>query len=551
MSVPHPQRRDLQERWWTALFLAGLLALTGYMAWFCLHGGFTSFSSDSGSYLLLARKWSPWFNPSLAELGTWPPQAYPPVWPVLLALTGVSESLWWSHLLTLLLGSAAVWLAWIWLRSELGPRQAGALCILYLLLPGTLLNSMPISAENSFLLLSMAVLGWHQHIQGLPLQQRNPAHYLLLWILLVMAVLDRSIGVALIPALLLAQPSRAKLWVCLGALAAYACWGLVDPQSHLPDYFSLLKLLSWSEAHTALRINLASLPGAWYQVIAGPAQNILAWLIGILSLVTVLFYTLRRAAGGAADALYCLAYLMILLLWPFPTDDRFLQPIILLLLAQPLLAARNIGIGLGTVLLLPLCLGQSVIVQRAIAADANEHHSRDYYHQAALPTSQLLAVQYAAIYRQMAASGAMLGDEDTVASVKPAYYALLAQRKAVPLRAPKAPEMACRELPGQVSHLFFSALVSGYNTAGLDAIEAYKPWISDIAVMAGTTDNTQPALLATLKPNWHSLCSAGLDRSGAGDSHGLEVGRPGSDSLQVGFGIGQAVVDGAGAEHGQ
>lgn len=511
-SSPRPPMILAQQTWLSRLFFIGLVAATMYMAWFCVHAGFTSFSSDSGSYLLLARKWSPWFGPSLAELGTWPPQAYPPIWPALLALSGASESLWWSHLLTLLLGSTGVWVAWSWLGSEMGVRLATALCLLYLFLPGTLLNSMPISAENSYLLLSLAVLAWHYRIQSLPLQQRRPGHYLLLWALLTLAILDRSIGVALIPALLLAQPSRAKLLVCLGAMAAYASWSLLDPQSHLPNYFSLLKLLTWSEAHTVLRINLASVPGAWYQVLAGPAQNLFAWLLVMPALVIVLFCTLRRAASGRADALYCLAYLLILLLWPFPTDDRFLQPIILLLLAQALLATPKIAIGLYAMLLLPLCLGQTVIVQRAIDADTNERHSRDYYQLAALPASELLAAQYAGIYQQMKTSGGMLTEENTVASVKPAFYALLAQRKAVWLRATAQTGLDCRALHEDVTHLFITPLVSGYNTTGLGAAEEYKPWIARIEVIPRTTDNTSVAVLATLKPDWHSPCSAEADQ---------------------------------------
>ena len=277
---------------WRSLLVAVLLLLPGALWLWSLSvfDGLSSFQGDSGSYLLLARHWSPWWLPSPAEAASWPLQSYPPLFPGLLALTGASHSLALAHALVVSLAVAGAW-AGIWYARDLLPLPwLGLLGALFLLAPGTLFATMPLMSETLYLLLSALVLLVCRRGPGSPLV------LLLTGILLGLLLLTRSIGIALLLALLLVWPLRQALLVCALALLLQGGWLLFDPQQKLPGYTELLVELRPAQYLDVLRMNVAALTEGWHQFMAAPLQGAVWLMLSWVSLAVVLICLLRRAA---------------------------------------------------------------------------------------------------------------------------------------------------------------------------------------------------------------------------------------------------------------
>jgi len=83
-----------------------------------------------------------------------------------------------------------------------------------------------------------------------------------------------------------------------------------------------------------------------------------------------------------------------------------------------------------------------------------------------------------------------------VASTKPAFYALLAQRPTVAL--PPAPGELCREK--SASHVFISPLTSGSNELGLAALKNYREALVEPVQMVGSGGKNR-AIVARLDCN--------------------------------------------------
>ena len=232
----------LKERWYllTALVLVAIYSM--HLFRFTLFNGFATLSSDSASYVLLARKWSPYFTPEQADILTWPVVAYPPGLPWLLAVSGASESLFLSHLLvSLCLLAAILLMSWISCR-KLGPITGIFLTVNFCLLPGIILQSMGILSENLYLLLSLVTLVVFARIRKIPQPSWMP--YLLLFISLCLAIMTRTIGVALLAAIGfvalfergMQTSKRLKLTgVVILAGVMFIGWKFIDPQRGIKE----------------------------------------------------------------------------------------------------------------------------------------------------------------------------------------------------------------------------------------------------------------------------------------------------------------------------
>lgn len=467
-----------------------------YLCWFALFDGLTSFQGDSGSYLLIARQWSPWFEATLAEASTFPLQSYPPVYPLVLALSGASHSLWLAHLLTVLSLATALIVFLFSRRHEPAPMWYLTLVGGYLLMPGTLYTSMGIMSENLFLLLLFSCLYLADA------QRKTPQHWLILVLCLSLTLLTRTAGIALLPALLLTRPNTYIASACGAAAVVLLIGTFVSPLNHLPGYLSYIEPLSMKELQLIFRLSVASLPEAWQTYVAGPTTSAPLIALNWLSLGAVLFFTLQQASRGKLLAVFCLCYLLLLLVWPFPSNYRFLHAIILLMLVQPLAALGARSWPLYLIMLVPLCAGQLEIWQRAYHANDFERHSRDYYLLDNRDEASLRARAYAEIKTQMQASAQLIEPAARVATVKPTIFALLSQRSAVALRESDTPLVQVCELQSQgVDYLLYTPLTSGYNNLGLQQVARLADFTEPVAALVVRQGQTPGASLHRLKPD--------------------------------------------------
>ena len=256
MSVSRVSRTDL-------IYLSFLLALVSVYALhlfsFTLFEGFSTFSNDSFSYLLLARKWSPYFAPGVVETLTWPANTYPPGFAWLLAITGASESTWQGHLVVSIAALLSIvligWLAY----RELGWFYGGLLTVSFCLLPGVIVSSMGILSENLYLAASLAVLLLFSFIRENT--ECWPGWYVALFLFLWLALMTRTIGISLIAALLVVSLLDRNLGkdrriifalIALMTIGLWQLWSLIDPQSKETTYLNFMTPLLGHESQKAL-----------------------------------------------------------------------------------------------------------------------------------------------------------------------------------------------------------------------------------------------------------------------------------------------------------
>ena len=448
------------------LATAILLALfASHLFQFTLFNEFATLSSDSANYVLMARKWSPYFLPTLAETGTWPAHSYPPGLAWFLALTGSSESLYHGHLfvsLCLLLSLAFIA---VYVRIRAGSLIALTSLILLAMLPGTLVNTMGILSENLYLLLSCVGLGVFLYCEKE--KCRSPGIYLVLALVVYLLVMTRTIGLAFSAALVLKalldrrlDPTLKQACMVIAAVSVLGwwSWSKLDPQPHGVSYTDLLapviKKTFFDVSVDSISLwlvignNLKAIPIAWHNYFSLSNNSLASVMISGFAMLVVIACLALRALRFKFDAMYAVCYVAILLFWPFSTDDRFIHPIVAIILLQPLfLIVESNPPGHRR----PLLIGFALAAWLLSANSALIHkdwvkthhwarqnypaltHSLELYRDPYQPTGFDQALAFAHVRRQMAATAEVISDQGAVASVKHVFHALLSNRRAHPL----------------------------------------------------------------------------------------------------------------------
>ena len=329
---------------------------------------------DAYAYLLIAEALSPWGGPAspaaLHVLGT---SAFPPLYPLLLGLTGPSDAgLARAFGVSCLL--AALALLVIVLRGRRWSlARALALACVFALLPITLLQSLEGMSEPLYLVLSLVALGAGARAgEGEGGTEPIAAAALAAGL----ALTTRTAGLALVAAfcvwLFARRIPRRGAWVAL-AIAPYALWWLtttlwIESSGSYPGVLRTRLAFYGADlvpaVAKAVADQLRALFSAWHAAFAfwpGVPTRVAATLIGALALVGLARQLLRLDL----TALYVASYLGLIALWPFPAQaGRFLWPVLPLLLALAVEAAvelargasRRLG-GLAAYALLSLALG--------------------------------------------------------------------------------------------------------------------------------------------------------------------------------------------------
>jgi hypothetical protein len=340
-----------------------LLAAYIALSWFSFEG-LSTFADDSVSYLLMAQCWSPWHTASSVQLAACANENYPPLLPLLLAISGGDQ-----HWMTARAVMFAGWLLagllfWSWGRHLFGPPIAAGMALLYLTIPMSWLSMFGVLSENTYLTLTLAAFLLVERKFVSPDKGKNPHWYLVVVVTVLAAAstLTRTIGMA-VPLGLLAGALICRLRgdASTASLRGMAIAGLVSllagviwyalnpPGGGMAPYMADVMEIR----HTALEIDKLSsllapqalrLVESWigtftiYWRLPTQPNVLVASGLGILVVVGLL----RRLWLGRADAWYLTVYLGVILIWPYPGQmPRFLHGIFPLLLLQAFYLLSN------------------------------------------------------------------------------------------------------------------------------------------------------------------------------------------------------------------
>lgn len=314
------------------------VATVAYLLW-TRSDGIGWFGGDGVNYVLMAQHYAhAGIDRSVTAAAAY--SRFPPLYPMLLAWLGTADSLRAIHAATTAFLLAALLTQYAWLRAaELDVNRAALAGLLTAVLPGTWLNGLLVQSEYLYLLWSVLAL------LLLAMHRRSGKDTLLYGtaLAIVAATLTRTIGVTLVPALLLAcrgRPFRViALTVALVLLPLLLWYGL---HSAAGDGYGDALAERYHDVGPGLLFRQAAeMAPALVRGFADnftdlPALRILALAWGALCLVAAG----TRALCLQADGIYALSYLGLLLWWPFPSEaQRLMWVLVPVLLAQPLLAA--------------------------------------------------------------------------------------------------------------------------------------------------------------------------------------------------------------------
>jgi 4-amino-4-deoxy-L-arabinose transferase-like glycosyltransferase len=491
-------------------FHAALGTLTAAAAVFALvftwQPGLASMYDDSVSYLIQAQAFSPFGAAPPAVLAAAAYQKYPPLFAALLALTGGAFDWRVAHALVAIAFAASVYLFGVLARRVTGSAWiAVAAALVYAWLPGSWLNVKGILSEFPYMALTFAALAVHDASRDKPLARGAAIG---LGALLAAVLLTRTIGVALLAGIAFAEglrfaksrdPSRlrALAWAFAVPIAAGALWYALRPAAGDDAYVSFgadvvraasERGLGWTGSLVAM--NAAALRDGWLHALLifwGESWKpgfLVAATLGVLGLAAML----RRAAQGHADAAYAVAFLAILLLWPFPGQMfRLAFPVMPLVLLnafwalQRLLAlrfdARRAERWTTYAAALPIALAAPAVLFYIAARAAAPQDLPGAYSKSGITEFYRIPDRRSAERNVLAQIG-VFHDMDRIRETTPAaarlmwympdYVALLAHRHGVPLRRPKDAADLAAQLKATDAHYIYLSNVNPRDSAGRD-----------------------------------------------------------------------------------
>lgn len=524
-QIPNPScntwvNRFSRTDYFFLLFLSILVVVYAFHLFpFTLFEGFATFSNDAANYVLFARKWSPFFAPSAAELHTWPVQTLPPGFAWALAITGASESLWLSHLLVSISMLASIFLfGWMAYR-QLGWLTGSLLALGACLLPGAVTSSLGILSENLYLFLSLVVLLLYSYIKKS--ENVSWAWYLLLLIFLSLTILTRSVGIALVAAIFVVPVFAEELSrkqkigfavIALSSIVSWLSWSVLNPHSSEFTYaYYVESYISGSEAGYQgilesfwqnIQINLLQILSSWNHYLSLSHPNVWFFQFSYGLLLLCLIGLGLRLYQRKLDAVYLMFYLAILIIWRYPEEMmRFLHPIVFLLILQPVLYFASISrtrysalIKTSLMAVILTLITNSIIIQgrlleqRDAARDTKPDvaHSYEYYDSPSREFGRDIAIAYTSVMSTMTISAQRIPVHGVVATVKHANYSILADRRAVNLVAiVPYPQQLCNLKIKDVDAVFFSGLTTKFNKEGISLLEQYRDISSDVWKLAG------------------------------------------------------------------
>lgn len=461
-----------------SVFLAILATLAGAIAGvFSWQPGIASLYDDSVSYLIMARAFSPSQAYGAEISAAFPNEKYPPLFPLLLALTGGASDVRLAHAFVAASFGASVFVLGLHARQITGSGAVGFVAAFtYAVMPGEWLNLKGILSEFPYIALSFAALACHER-----LRTRSPTRgeAVALGVLLAAVVLTRTIGAVLLAALVLVEGARylrarekervlALRWTFSIPLIAGVLWYALRPAGGEDAYLAsgagvIRDTVEQGPGWLAsmLAANASSLADAWLTACvifwAEPWQPrfLLAAGLGLASLTAMLY----RAIRLELDGLYGALFLLVLLLWPYPGQMfRLALPVFPVLVVCACWGAATVlrrrweepkAVRWAcTGVLLPLALCVPALIYIAARAGLEEDPQARYrksdiaefYRIPFRPAAESNAARQIGVLLDMERIRQTTPDGARIMWYSPNYVALLAGRHGVPLAYPASRE---------------------------------------------------------------------------------------------------------------
>ncbi len=404
---------------------------------------------DEGVYIATAKSIASGLGYRNISLPDSPPQVkYPPLWPLLLSgvwrlFPDFPANLVLMKSLVLMMALVFLVATYLCLRTALalGALESVAVVAVVGFNPLFLRYATRLSSEIPFGLLSMlAVYSYHVF-----LDERRPIHLGITAACALLAFLTHSIGIALLGAISVAmllerQYRRALTFSALSAVvvipwfawswSATSAYNAYPPEigANYRGYLADIFLRDWTALLGYLPVNLNSLVASWNLFVFpwGPPA------IGALIVIAARALVRHLWQQPRVHDLYCLFSLLLISLWPWPVNDRFVLVISPFLIAYFFLGLRSL------VLTAPWSTGAlrttssvaiAIVVAGAVAHDFTAFHT-------ARERSQLVTRVYNERHRMFdwikdntPVDAILLGDDD------PVHY-LFTGRKTIRLSYP-------------------------------------------------------------------------------------------------------------------
>lgn len=427
------------------LQLGGFVLLCGaYFMWTWSHE-LGELGGDSAVYLLMAQHFSPWTPYSdVAEhfAGNNP---YPPLYPLILGIFGGGKSILVARVITTSLLLTAILVLYAWQRSlDISSLRASTMTLIFALLPGTYLEVLSIHSESLYLLFTLAALASVALFE-------NSKNESLLWVAascVAAAVLTRSAGVALLIAfmLYLSWHRPGNIWpAILLATLPVVLWhfsGVHAGPGYMAQLAEKYDSNSFAVLSRQIQTGVASMWEGWLGNITTSRTNSL-W-VAVLG-IHCLTGTLYRLFCRKLDAIYVTMYLVLIAVWPFPSEaKRLFYAILPILLVHGLsLAAVFPRAMLGRHAINPAILLYIAIIVLLAAPSliltvnrylqplpewAARHRQSHYWYAGDLRDPVDVLGSMGLIVETMRETPKLVPENECIYSIKPSVVALYAQR---------------------------------------------------------------------------------------------------------------------------
>ena len=348
-------------------------------------------------------------------------------------------------------------------------------------------------------------IGWRNHGTG---------HHAVLGLLLGALVLTRTIGIAMIGAVIVhALASRHKDthrlrggdWIVVGtALLLFGAWSGVSPDGDT-NYLTYMGpvILSTFGVDNGY-VDLLAVSKKVLALFPAAFKEYLFWFTGARHLVVagwmLVGYVMLTAAGGllirirrrCLDAYYVSAYLLILLIWPYPAElYRFLFPVVPFMIFHAVFFLREVlrprvARPVFVAILLPGLIAVTVsamarigVAQRASVVEAPYRHSSELYRSEKPANGVFLARLMKDSMNDMVKIGLTTPENAVVLGVKPNFVALLSGRRTARF-VPQADSGAhyCQLIRQAVDYAYLSQVTTSRNEEGLRTVQRFMPFSS-------------------------------------------------------------------------
>lgn len=301
--------------------------------------------ADPSVYLLSARHYAPFLSADPVASAVAVQSQFPPLYPIVLMLTGGAASVPLAHAVTVLTMLLAVGATYLWLRTlGLGIAVAVFGAGLFGAAPGTWTLMLVPNSEGLYaalLLAGLALLGGRQKVA-------TRARAGLAAVLFCAALLTRSAGVALLPAWLAVRAGSQNLRAVAGAIGIAApafAWGLLHRTewSYADDIAALLSGPAPAQVASQAWMGFVAL---WHGALENlvPFAGLEAAVVPLLIFATIV--AVVRMVRLEADAWYAGVYVAILSIWPYHEEARrFAWPLLPFLIGYALWGFAGIARG--------------------------------------------------------------------------------------------------------------------------------------------------------------------------------------------------------------